>query len=349
MGGRIDAVFFCPHSARRRLRLPQAAAGPVRADRRALRRRPAAACRSVGDSLRDLQAGVAVGCEPHLVLTGKGAGLPTASRCPRRYPPGTRGARRPGRVRRLPDRSARRAPPPRLKATRMPRLHGRSCASLRSRARGCWSPWSPGASAWCSSSIWCSGDADVLDGARAGCGWRSGGARVHLRRAAARARAWRTCRRRDQPGDPAGQAPVDAGRPSACPTLMPHPLAYVFKRELLYIPFFGWAMARLDMIHIDRSQRAAGLQQGGRAGQAPAGAGHLGHHVPRRHAHPARPEGHLQDRRHAAGRRHRRAGGPDRRDLGQVLAAQGLHQAPGRGRRLDRQADPQRGPRSPTN
>lgn len=40
------------------------------------------------------------------------------------------------------------------------------------------------------------------------------------------------------------------------PLLMPHPLAYVFKRELLYVPFFGWAMARLDMIHIDRSQRA---------------------------------------------------------------------------------------------
>jgi 1-acyl-sn-glycerol-3-phosphate acyltransferase len=41
----------------------------------------------------------------------------------------------------------------------------------------------------------------------------------------------------------------------AFPTLMPHPLAYVFKRELLYIPFFGWAMGRLDMIHIDRSRR----------------------------------------------------------------------------------------------
>ena len=41
----------------------------------------------------------------------------------------------------------------------------------------------------------------------------------------------------------------------AFPTLMPHPLAYVFKRELLRIPFFGWAMGRLDMIHIDRSQR----------------------------------------------------------------------------------------------
>jgi 1-acyl-sn-glycerol-3-phosphate acyltransferase len=40
------------------------------------------------------------------------------------------------------------------------------------------------------------------------------------------------------------------------PLLMPHPLAYVFKRELMYVPFFGWAMARLDMIHIDRRQRA---------------------------------------------------------------------------------------------
>ena len=42
----------------------------------------------------------------------------------------------------------------------------------------------------------------------------------------------------------------------AYPSLMPHPLAYVFKRELLYVPFFGWAMARMDMIHIDRSKRA---------------------------------------------------------------------------------------------
>jgi 1-acyl-sn-glycerol-3-phosphate acyltransferase len=41
----------------------------------------------------------------------------------------------------------------------------------------------------------------------------------------------------------------------AFPTLMSHPLAYVFKRELLRVPFFGWAMGRLDMIHIDRSNR----------------------------------------------------------------------------------------------
>lgn len=37
---------------------------------------------------------------------------------------------------------------------------------------------------------------------------------------------------------------------------MPRPLSYIFKRELLAIPFFGWALARLDMVHIDRSRRA---------------------------------------------------------------------------------------------
>ena len=52
------------------------------------------------------------------------------------------------------------------------------------------------------------------------------------------------------------------------PAIMPHPLAYVFKKELLRVPFFGWAMGRLDMIHIDRSQRARAfakvVQQGRR-------------------------------------------------------------------------------------
>ena len=44
------------------------------------------------------------------------------------------------------------------------------------------------------------------------------------------------------------------------PTLMPHPLAFVFKRELLRIPFFGWSMARLEMIHIDRESRALAMK-----------------------------------------------------------------------------------------
>ncbi|MDX1734792.1 MAG: lysophospholipid acyltransferase family protein, partial [Halioglobus sp.] len=40
------------------------------------------------------------------------------------------------------------------------------------------------------------------------------------------------------------------------PSMMPHRLAYVFKRELLNIPFFGWSIGRLEMIHIDRSNRS---------------------------------------------------------------------------------------------
>lgn len=40
------------------------------------------------------------------------------------------------------------------------------------------------------------------------------------------------------------------------PAMLPRPLAYVFKKELLHIPFFGWSIGSLDMIHIDRSQRA---------------------------------------------------------------------------------------------
>lgn len=52
------------------------------------------------------------------------------------------------------------------------------------------------------------------------------------------------------------------------PTLMPHPLAYVFKKELLYVPFFGWAMGRLDMIHIDRSQGSQAFAKVVTQGQA---------------------------------------------------------------------------------
>ncbi len=45
------------------------------------------------------------------------------------------------------------------------------------------------------------------------------------------------------------------------PALMPHPLAYVFKKELLYVPFFGWAIGLLDMIHIDRSLRTQAFKK----------------------------------------------------------------------------------------
>jgi 1-acyl-sn-glycerol-3-phosphate acyltransferase len=39
-------------------------------------------------------------------------------------------------------------------------------------------------------------------------------------------------------------------------SMTPHPLAYVFKKELLRIPVFGWAIGSLGMIHIDRSKKS---------------------------------------------------------------------------------------------
>jgi 1-acyl-sn-glycerol-3-phosphate acyltransferase len=56
---------------------------------------------------------------------------------------------------------------------------------------------------------------------------------------------------------PDGPAIILAKHQSAWETLwlttaMPRPLCFVYKRELHWLPFFGWALATLDMIHIDR-------------------------------------------------------------------------------------------------
>lgn len=72
VGGRVDAIFYCPHGPEDacRCRKPEPGLFEQIAERFGvdLRHVPA-----VGDSARDILAGVAVGCEPHLVLTGKGA------------------------------------------------------------------------------------------------------------------------------------------------------------------------------------------------------------------------------------------------------------------------------------
>lgn len=86
-GGRIDAIFYCPHTAEDdcHCRKPQ----PGLFEQVGLRFGvPLRGVPAVGDSLRDLQAGAAAGCEPHLVLTGKSEhyrGLPP----PEGLPPGT--------------------------------------------------------------------------------------------------------------------------------------------------------------------------------------------------------------------------------------------------------------------
>ena len=71
-GGRLDAIFFCPHSADSTCdcRKPRPGMFVQIAERFNVDMKGVPV---VGDSLRDLQAGVAVGCQPYLVLTGKGA------------------------------------------------------------------------------------------------------------------------------------------------------------------------------------------------------------------------------------------------------------------------------------
>jgi 1-acyl-sn-glycerol-3-phosphate acyltransferase len=53
----------------------------------------------------------------------------------------------------------------------------------------------------------------------------------------------------------------------AFPALMPRPLCYVFKRELLFVPFFGWTMGLLKMVHIDRRQGKDAFQSVVRQGR----------------------------------------------------------------------------------
>ena len=73
-GGRIDAVFFCPHAPADacHCRKPLPGLFEQIGERFGV---DLADVPVVGDTRRDLQAGLAVGCQPHLVRTGKGASL----------------------------------------------------------------------------------------------------------------------------------------------------------------------------------------------------------------------------------------------------------------------------------
>ena len=81
LGGRIDAVFYCPH--------------PANSDCRCRKPKPGmlervAGCfntsmdgiPAIGDSQRDLEAAVAAGAQPILVLTGKGEKTKAADQLP---------------------------------------------------------------------------------------------------------------------------------------------------------------------------------------------------------------------------------------------------------------------------
>jgi D-glycero-D-manno-heptose 1,7-bisphosphate phosphatase len=84
VGGRIDAVFFCPCAADTQCECRKPKPGMFH-DIAARFGVDLAGAPSIGDSLRDLQASAAVGAQPILVRSGKGqrtfdaGGLPTGT------------------------------------------------------------------------------------------------------------------------------------------------------------------------------------------------------------------------------------------------------------------------------
>lgn len=70
-GGHIDGIFFCPHGPEDKCVCRKPKDGLFKE----IQRRMGVSlqdCPTVGDSLRDLQAGSSVGCQTFLVRTGKG-------------------------------------------------------------------------------------------------------------------------------------------------------------------------------------------------------------------------------------------------------------------------------------
>jgi D-glycero-D-manno-heptose 1,7-bisphosphate phosphatase len=69
-GGSIDGIYFCPHAPEENCRCRKPAPGLV--EQIAKDHGDVKGVALVGDSLRDLQCGLPLGCRPVLVRTGKG-------------------------------------------------------------------------------------------------------------------------------------------------------------------------------------------------------------------------------------------------------------------------------------
>jgi D-glycero-D-manno-heptose 1,7-bisphosphate phosphatase len=81
LGGRIDALFYCPHSADDHCTCRKPKPGMMEEIARRFGT-DLDGVPSVGDSLRDLQAGLPLGAKPILVLTGKGIATQAAGNLP---------------------------------------------------------------------------------------------------------------------------------------------------------------------------------------------------------------------------------------------------------------------------
>ena len=81
-GGRIDAIFFCPHAADADCRCRKPKTGMLE-EVAARYNASLHGVPAVGDSLRDLESAARVGAQPILVLTGKGAKTQTKGGLPK--------------------------------------------------------------------------------------------------------------------------------------------------------------------------------------------------------------------------------------------------------------------------
>jgi D-glycero-D-manno-heptose 1,7-bisphosphate phosphatase len=88
-GGRVDAVFYCPHAPDEgcHCRKPEPGLLEQIAERYGV---DLHAVPYIGDSLRDMQAAALAGCPPHLVCTGRHPELKGTTGTPPGFPEGTR-------------------------------------------------------------------------------------------------------------------------------------------------------------------------------------------------------------------------------------------------------------------
>jgi hypothetical protein len=343
-GARLDAVFFCPHTPEDSCDCRKPQPGLLLDIGRRygvdLRHVP-----MVGDTLRDLLAAQAAGCEPHLVLSGRAAGLGDDAAA--RH--AAAGARR-----RACTPAWGPSPTSCWRATTRRFVAGQGWADEAAAgpcARRCsccgWrSPWCPGASLMLLLSIFVARRAPVLAhdalaahgdlGRRVICG-------VQLPRARHAAPAHRGA---EQQGRGAGgQAPEHLGDlrlPTSCRTRWPTCSSASCCTSLLRL---GHGPAGHDPHRPQQARR--GLEQGGRAGQALADQGIWVIMFPEGTRTPRGSQGVYKSGASRLAISQRRAHRADRRQQRQVLAAQELPAAAGRGGRVHRRAHRQRRPASP--
>ncbi len=105
---------------------------------------------------------------------------------------------------------------------------------------------------------------------------------------------------------------------------MPRPSSFVYKRELHRIPFFGWGIATLGMISIDRGRGTDAFEQVVEQGQKRLAEGWYVIIFPE--GTRTAPGTHTRYKTGGRPGARRRARGADRPQLGRTMAAQGLSQ-----------------------